>query len=194
MNDNDGGIPPLFHSAYLEGPFEKCIDCECLLNAEEQLYSVTKHFVRDEAVFEMAMCMDCSIKQREQLSSESLDAIQNYIEQNSSNTPPPEEMEGIDPELLWRKQTEQCVFCMKTRSECYQFQVMSMFMQDSMFVHPHLENGLRAPMMMCEDCHADMSKCLSKQTRESWDRFIEEHFDGPPGIEVDEPSMKPMLL
>ena len=48
--------------------------------------------------------------------------------------------------------------------------------------------------MMCEDCNSALSEQISKQTRDSWDRFVEDHFNGPPGIELDSPSQHPVLI
>src|SRR5690606_19560178 len=42
-------------------------------------YAIQKHFVADEAVFEMAMCMDCAARLQEQFSGESRQALQEQI-------------------------------------------------------------------------------------------------------------------
>jgi hypothetical protein len=51
-------IPDVFWSAYLEKPFEQCVDCSCELNGAT-VYVVQKRFVGREAVFEMAICDQC---------------------------------------------------------------------------------------------------------------------------------------
>jgi hypothetical protein len=48
--------------------------------------------------------------------------------------------------------------------------------------------------MICDKCEQSMAGLVSKKTRDAWDRFIEEHFDGPPGVESDLPSSYPVAF
>ncbi|MFK7817674.1 MAG: hypothetical protein AB8G99_03060, partial [Planctomycetaceae bacterium] len=50
------------------------------------------------------------------------------------------------------------------------------------------------PAIVCEGCEKELSNLTSKETRDRWDRFVEENFDGPPGIEMDSPHTQPILI
>lgn len=188
-------IPRVFYSEYLETPFVYCIDCERPFAESTGLYSVMKHYVGTETVFEMAICLECAAKQRQRYSVESMARIISFIgeatERNYERLAAAME-DGKEPD--WEAFTSECVFCWKNRSECHRYEIVGTFYLDQMIVQSMPDNGLRTPMMMCEDCNAELSKLLSKETRDSWDRFVEEHFDGPPGIEVDGPTMEPIFF
>ena len=65
-------IPKQFHSLYHEGPFPKCVDCECDLLNEPTQYFIERVFRGKEPICEMAMCLDCREKIAEELSEESM--------------------------------------------------------------------------------------------------------------------------
>jgi hypothetical protein len=45
----------------------------------------------------------------------------------------------------------------------------------------------QSPLMICQKCEGTLGELVSQQTRDTWDRFVEEHFDSPPGVGVDSP-------
>lgn len=221
-------IPPLFHSAYLEGPFQQCIDCETPLLTEEQVYSVHKAYVRHEAVFEMAMCIDCMMKMRQQCSQETALRMQQFIEERLSQHPhfapppsnepdqsaslpptfselneagslpplPADELHFVDdgPLFTWEEALRACHLCGKLRQECHRYEITGILVEDQLIVQPPSRHGFPTPIMICDDCNGQLSELVSKKTRDMWDRFVESHFDGPPGIELDSPTFRPVLL
>ena len=80
-------IPRIFHSEYTEQPFASCIDCERDLAESGEVYTVMKHFVLSETVFEMAICMSCAVQCRERYSEVSLANIQQFIQEHLPQGP-----------------------------------------------------------------------------------------------------------
>lgn len=199
---SDGSpIPREFYSEYTELPFSRCIACECSLLDSDVIYSVIKHIVGKETVFEMAICMDCAAKMREQYSKETSENIQKFIAQKlreklfkkmdeleASHTDPTEDSFSVEEGL------GACAFCEKPRKDCHRLEIVALFQQDEIVLNSGQGLSFSSPMMLCQDCNSETSKLISRKTRETWDRFVEEHFDGPPGVTVDGPQFEPILF
>jgi hypothetical protein len=95
--NNNKDIPPLFHSAFSEQPFSECVDCQRELSADV-LYIVQKHFVAGEAVFEMAICMECNQTLNARLSDESREAIHQFLEDRAAEVQ--QSKAALEPENL----------------------------------------------------------------------------------------------
>lgn len=201
MSERDP-IPREFYSEYTELPFSTCIDCDCSLLDEETVYSVIKHIVGKEVVFEMAICMACAARMREEYSEETSENIQNYIEEKLQekllklieNEVAPRGMEGDEEPFTVDEGLGECAFCQKPREECHRYEMVGLFQEGEILLESGHGISFSSPMMLCQDCNSEVSKLISKKTRDTWDRFIEEHFDGPPGIEIDGPKMEPILF
>lgn len=181
----------------------RCIDCDCALFDSETVYSVIKHIVGEETVFEMAICMDCSARMREQYSEETSRNLHAFIETKlrekmmqtmdrgakNSKGDLEEEVEFTVSDGLVA-----CAFCGKPRQDCHRFEIVGLFFEDEIVLESGHGISFSSPMMLCQECNSQVSKLISKQTRETWDRFVEDHFDGPPGIEIDGPKMEPIMF
>ena len=201
MSDDPQKIPRAFHSAYLEAPFTECIDCQRLLDDTEGPYLIVKSFVGTEAVFEMAICLQCAHKMRSQYSAETKQNLQVYLtdhlELNRNVFVGSGEDNESDIEKLISERISRCVICQKPQPDCHRYEIVGHFFPNKMlqFFPEDMQQGSAGmAMMMCDDCNSKMSDLISKQTRDSWDRFVEDHFDGPPGIELGSPSFEPILL
>lgn len=180
-------IPPLFYSEETERPFSRCVDCntELLLpggsNRDEPvLYQTHKVFVRNEAVFELAICFECQECLRREFSEETAQAIAEYLQEHL--TIDPWSRRGSFEECIAR-----CLGCEKPREECYRYSMSGMFGGPSLLLIP-------GPYILCNDCEVDIAGLISRKTRDAWDRFVDEHFDGPPGVEADDWDRTPMLI
>lgn len=180
-------IPPLLYSEESRRPFERCIDCnaELLLpigvdNDEPVFYQVQKVIVRNEAVFELAMCVDCQERLRRDFSEETSQAIIAYCQERFSGNP-----------FTRRGSFEDCIAachaCGKPRSECHRYSIGGILAGASLLLTP-------GPHILCDDCEIEISELISQKTRDAWDRFVDEHFDSPPGLEVDEWDRMPVLM
>mgnify|MGYP001229132749 CR=1 FL=1 len=183
-------VPKLFWSEYSEAPFARCIDCECELE-ECEFYLVQKCYVGGEAVFEFAICSTCRESVSSQCSEETNRAIQTFLmEYLSRREREFEENTEIDDVL--RKCMDECIICSRLRSECHRYTIGGLCRELDLVVQ--LGPQAQSPLLICQDCEASLSELVSKKTRDTWDRFVEEKFDGPPGVGVDMPSGTPVLI
>ena len=198
-------LPQIFWSDYLESPFVKCIDCEVPL-PEVNLYVVQKRFVAKETVFEMAMCGGCREAMMAEYSDETRENITRFMMEHfrknarkdlpESDEPFVMEIQEVeDPEegnSLLNECLNYCVICGAERSTCHRYSLAGLC-RDNEVVAQRTPIS-QTPMMVCDKCEMGMSSLISKKTRDSWDRFIAEHFDGPPGVEVDSPDSYPITF
>ncbi|MEZ5943668.1 MAG: hypothetical protein R3C18_19915 [Planctomycetaceae bacterium] len=177
-------IPKPFHSVYLEDLFEKCTGCECDLLGEQVPYAVAKHFVVKEPVFEAALCLTCVASMQSQETQERITA---FVQSLKRDLP-----EDFDPETYtWEDGLKACLLCAKLREDCRRYQTLGVCMQAELLV---AAPPSPSPYMICEDCNEQMSKLLSKQTKDNWDRFMERITDDPPTIELDSPRFDPVFM
>ncbi|MEZ6126206.1 MAG: hypothetical protein R3C49_24015 [Planctomycetaceae bacterium] len=196
-------LPCDFWSAYSGRPFVHCLECDVPL-LESSAYIVQKRIVAGETVFEMAVCNGCREEMVKQYSEETRQNISNFIRQQVQESLRREEggltlsdllevREIEDPEegaQLLKECLEQCVVCGKPRSACHRYSLSGLCRSDEIIAQ--VSPFARTPMLICETCGQGMASLISQQTRDSWDRFMEKHFGGPPGIEVDSPAGYPM--
>ena len=186
MQRREHDIPKIFYSEETSLPFRNCIDCDCELLLGEVPYTVQKIFVRDEAVFEYAICTPCAEKLRAELSKETLVAFQQFLSSAadfSNRIGFVREPDAYD----WDEWIESCLVCQKPRSDCYRFSLCGLLTGSKLML-------AEFPAIVCEDCEKKLGELTSKETRDRWDRFVEENFDGPPGIEMDSPYTQPILI
>lgn len=162
-------VPDHFTSLETGKPFSHCCDCGCALEHTE-MHIINKSYVGDECVFELAMCIDCREKMNEKLSEASKVAMFDFMHDHS-------DMEKREQELDQESPTEDylahCITCDKSREEIQNYTLGGMFSGHSMIKGPF-------PMLMCSECEDALAKTISPETRDMWDRFIGEHFPGPP--------------
>lgn len=191
--DDRAEVPRDFHSEYLSAPFVHCIDCGCEVQSTGEAYSVVKSYVGRETVFEMAICARCSLRLAESYSSHSKAVIEAAIREWQ---PPQQHDAGSSPAPgLAAGRTESlrhCAACGRERSACHRYCIVGAFIGRSL-VTP-TDQALCFPLLLCDRCNSSATENISRQTRDNWDRFVEQHFDGPPGIEVDGPRVEPMLI
>ena len=189
-NPNRLPIPQLFWSEYLEGPFENCIDCGCPL-PEADHYLIQRSFVGTEPVFEFAICKRCHEALGGQCSEETSQAVTSFMMSALSDRML-ELQQDVTAEEILEKSVNECIVCSKSRSECHRYGLAGISMGSELVVEMSL--FARSPLMICHDCELQMSELVSKKTRDTWDRFVEENFDGPPGVGLDLPHGAPMLI
>lgn len=189
-----GGIPPDFQSVYLSGPFRRCIDCEAELLDAGDVYAVIKAFVGRETIFEMAICARCSARLAESYSAQSKAAFEAAIRAWRAPSAEPDAAPPDDGGIVLGRleQLERCSACDRPRAACRRYSIVGTFLGRAL-VSP-TRTPFRLPLLICDDCNGQMTANISQQTRDAWDRFVEEHFDGPPGIELDSPRLDPILI
>ena len=175
-------IPEEFHSLETGSSFKNCCDCGCELLDSAQMYMIQKCFSNGECVMEFALCDKCKEILDGQISSESKEAMYDFLFDNTDIT----EQKGDQNQAEAILQIEECLTCSKKRCDC------KTFTYSGLFVGEHLIPG-PLPMMICEDCQSTIAENMSDHTRDVKNKFYEENFPGPPS-EVDLPSSKPMFL
>lgn len=202
MNDDDQNIPQLFHSVYEEGPFTRCIDCDSDLRSSGMPYVVEKQVVGSQTVFEMAICAACQQRLSQGLSEESREAISRHVRKKLRGTDwmerdPRQMLEFVEMSELVQHPglalVNACSQCGKPRDECHRYGIVGALQADSLIIIDGAA-GVMCPLMICDDCSTKMNDLISKKTRDFWDRFVDEHFDGPPGIEEDWPRPELVLI
>jgi hypothetical protein len=198
-----GEVPRPFYSEYLAAPFVHCIDCDSDLPATGEAYSVIKAYVAGETVFELAICSRCSIRLAQGYSSHSKAMFEAAMRQWQHHPPAAAESDdapAADDEanesfpLVTGEiaQIERCASCGRPRGECRRYSIVGAFLGRSLITPTAAP--FRLPLMICDRCNSRTTENISQQTRDNWDRFVEDHFDGPPGIEVDSPQLDPILI
>ena len=197
-------IPRLFHSAYSGEAFQQCLDCECELQSHETFYTVQKFVVAGETVFEMALCDGCRAQLYQRFSDESRATIQRYISEQRAESassaaevppvleiPPPSghvtNVESLDS-------LQACVLCHTPKAQLRRYALVGLFLADEIFVMRTPPAPFPMPCLVCDACNSGLDGMLSKKTREEWNEFVEEHFPGPPGIELDSPRQTPLMV
>ncbi|MCA9060875.1 MAG: hypothetical protein KDA85_20325 [Planctomycetaceae bacterium] len=181
-------MPSVFWSEYLERPFEECLDCSCPLS-EQDFYLIQKQFVVGETVFEMALCGGCRQNLQQQYSAESAAAITTFLTEALKNRTLPEELDVTSEQSasqLLQYCLNHCMICGIDRAVCRRYSLAGLFQQSQIIV----QCGSRGqvPLMICDRCEQQMSGLISQTTRDNWNRFVEEHFDGPPEMELEQPG------
>lgn len=198
-------VPKLFWSEYSGKPFLKCIGCKIPL-MESNMHVVKKRIVGGEAVFEMAMCNGCQEKQAKEMSEETRKNITAYMakqfQQQAAKHLPDDGEEHVieiahveneeEGQALLNRCTDKCMICEVDRSECHRYSIAGMCQDANLVVQ--VTPVVQTPFMVCEKCEMQMSELVSQETRDSWDRFVQENFDGPPGVEIDSPDHYPMAF
>lgn len=148
------------------------------------MYVINKSFVGQECVFELALCLSCREKMQSQLSEDSrvamFDFMHDHIDMEAR-----EELLGTDSDT--DAYISECISCHQPKESTNSYTLGAMFAGGDLIKGPF-------PMLMCGTCEEELNATLSSETRKMWDRFIEEHFPGPPS-EIKLPSgSKPVLI
>jgi len=176
-------IPDIFHSLEHEKPFRKCLTCDANFHEISDPYTVTKVFRGPECVFEYAMCLPCRQKMADEFSEESRSRINNFFDRNKHIHARSERLADSDRTEDW---IQECATCGKPLEELTNYSIACMGFGDTMVFDPF-------PMMVCSECEEDIQEKLSKTTRDQWDKFILDNFEGPPADAL-KPDGVPILV
>lgn len=178
-------MDPLFHSLETDSPFQHCCDCGCDLAATPVSYMIQKSYSGEECIFEFAICEACRDQISTEFSEKSREAMFDFFHDNVSID---KQMEEMEQALTPSERIASCLTCRTPRSQCPSYSYAGIFMR-------HIPVGGPFPIMICGQCENQLSDSLSKETRESWDRFLTENFPHPPSNAHDHPKMgRPILI
>lgn len=151
---------------------------------EAGMYIVNKSYVREECVFEYAMCMECREDLHSQLSEKSRVAMFDFIHDHA-------DMEKREEELGAHSETEvylaHCITCGAQQETANSYSIGAIFVGDDLI------KGM-FPMLICGSCEEKINETISEETRDTWDKFIGENFPGPPSEVTLPTGSKPVFI
>ncbi len=162
---------PWLLSAETGKPFTHCIHCKLPLLEIDSAWLINKDFHKGECVLEYAICEDCREQASEDFSDDSKKAVRNFLE---NEIPWEDRLKTfvMDPE----SRMNICVACDCEREGADGYST-SILLNTS----GEIDFG-PLPLMICSACTERMTESLSESTRDSWRRFLDEHFDCPPQL------------
>jgi hypothetical protein len=149
-------IPPDLYSEYEDRPFAHCTRCGETLPDDEHGFQVTKAYKRGECVMEYALCDHCRNAMMDEFSQESKNRLGQYQHEHVRLD------RGLDC----------CAVCGVSR--------VSESLPDFVITGMCEGQGLRHSFMICGRCGDSIQEIISTKTRDTWRRFVDENFPGPP--------------
>jgi hypothetical protein len=164
-------LPRIFHSFFHEGPFPECTVCGKALLEDGVSYFIEKAYSRGEVIFEYAMCDECRSGMGEELSFESMMNIAAYFMEHGDLIERRERlMEAFDNSI--KEWIEECIFTGRKRAECDSYQICAECEGSNLVVS-------FMPFMVSGEATEELQNLLSKETKESFDRFTRDVLNPP---------------
>lgn len=162
---------PWLLSAETGKAFTHCIHCKLPLLEIDSPWLINKDFHKGECTLEYAICEGCREQTSEDFSDDSKRAVRNFLE---NEIPWEERLKTfvMDPDARMTN----CVACDCPREHTEGY-------ASSILLDPSGEIDFGPlPLLLCSGCVEQMSDQLSEATKDSWRRFLDEHFDCPPQL------------
>lgn len=147
-------IPPELHSLEFDGPFTLCTQCKCELEKDSRPYQLQKVMKRGEPIIEFALCEQCHEELIRSFSETTKERLEAYFMEHARDD------FAIDA----------CIFCGIPKRELEEYNLAGHCIFDRMIMGS----------CVCLDCLLKIQPLISKQTRDSRDRFMERNFPGVP--------------
>jgi hypothetical protein len=170
LSSGDGGDPPIpkeLTSDYTDEAFRHCTRCGETLHDYPGGFQISKAWKNGECVFEYALCDHCRNALMDEFSKESKARLTKFQDEHVR----------LDGGL------DRCSVCSLERHS----HNASDFVLTGVCEGDRMLHGI----MVCGACGEKTQELLSKPTKDTWRRFREENFPGPPGDEVLDP-VEPM--
>ena len=149
-------IPEDLYSEYEERPFGHCTRCGETLQDDNGGFQISKAYKRGECVMEYALCDHCRISMLEEFSQESKRRLSQFQHDNVALD------RGLDC----------CSVCGVSRK--------SSDVEDFVITGLCEGSNLMHSIMVCGRCGDGIQEIISAKTRDTWRRFVDENFPGPP--------------
>ena len=164
-------IPRIFYSFFHEAPFPECTACGKALLEDGVEYFIEKAYQNGEVIFEYAMCDECKSGMEEELSLESMMNLANYfMEHGDLIERRTHFMERFDNSV--KEWLDECIFTSNKRSESETYQICAECEGRNLIVS-------FMPFMVSYEAIEEVQGLLSKQTKESFDKFTKEVLNPP---------------
>lgn len=174
QDDTPPPIPKDLHSEYEERAFAHCTRCGESLQDDAGGFQISKAYKRGECVMEYALCDHCRIAMMEEFSQESKQRLSQFQ----------------DDHVQLDRGLDCCAVCGASRADGT--------MEDFVITGLCEGAGLLHSIMVCGTCGEGIQEVISVKTRDTWRRFVDENFPGPPSEgefpEYDEIPSRPLTL
>jgi hypothetical protein len=151
--------------------FHHCVRCKFPLLEIAVPWLVNKEFHRGECTLEYAICQSCRDAVTHGFSEESKAAVRGFLEREIDWESRLGEFMRMH-DLVER--FDSCVVCAAARDGMDGYGISALFDAGG-----HLVEG-SLPLLICRPCIVRMTASLSAASLETWKRFLDRHFDGPP--------------
>jgi hypothetical protein len=183
-------IPKIFLPHQSDGPFSTCVNCDRNLLDENTDYVIEKavrqyrEYGTQDVIFEYAMCMSCAELMRQELSRESLQRVQDYMQKSNLAA----SRQTLIDRNNWNIQ-DWISHCAVSGESVEQ--------QDEYQLFAHCRGGQLVfsamPYMISGTVAEAMAELLSAKTRDELNRFVDDNFGLPP--ELKQPiTDRPIVL
>ena len=176
-------VPRLFHSVEFEGPFKKCLNCKVPFDEMNVPHLINKSYRGPECIFEYAMCQNCHLEMVQSFSEESRVSLEAFHLGRVNFDARSEKLEGNEHHTDWLKE---CLTCGTEVQHLKEYSIAAMAFESTMVFDPF-------PRMMCGSCEMELQEQLSAKTRDQWDGFIRDNFEGPPAESPNPDGQIPVL-
>jgi len=176
-------FPRIFHSVEFDGPFQRCLNCESKFDELAVPHIISKAFRGPECVFEYALCQNCHGEMVESFSEESRFNLETFFHANVDLDARSEQLAENEHHTDWLKE---CLTCQTPVQDLKEYSIAALAFGDQMVFDPF-------PRMMCGGCEFKMQEQISVSTRDQWDRFVRNHFEGPPAEALTPDGRIPVL-
>lgn len=179
-------IPSEFYSDLEEKPFCNCTFCSKeLLGADEpylveKSYKVNPNNKQKNTIFEYAICMDCNKRKMNALSKESIQNIQNYMQENFK-------IENLEEGEEESEYLSKCIVTGTPQAELEEYNIVGQFIGN------HMVEG-QFPLLVGASVGEDLQGLLSEKTKEEFDDFMDTITGVPPELKELFKSKRPVLV
>ncbi|MDF9797506.1 hypothetical protein OKW21_002769 [Catalinimonas alkaloidigena] len=184
-------IPSIFHPFEKDEPFSHCVSCNSLLLENETEYVIEKairqypEYGTTDVIFEYAMCLECALKMRNELSRESLERVQAYMTEKSNLI---EQSQKLRASHNWdiNEWIGNCAFTGQSIKDQNEYQIFAHCRGNQMVFS-------MMPYMISSQAMDEMAELLSEKTQDELNRFVNDNFGIPP--ELKKPILdNPVIL
>jgi hypothetical protein len=164
-------IPRIFYSFFHEGMFPECSVCSRPLLNDGTSYFIEKAYRKSEVIFEYAMCDECRSGMGEEISFESMMNLTEYfMEHGDLMLRRDRLMRNFDNSV--KPWLDECLFTGEKRTEIDDYQICAECSGTNLVAS-------FLPFMISGNATEEIQSLISKQTRESFDKFTREVLNPP---------------
>lgn len=157
------------------GVFTNCQVCSCSIEGDESEYfiekviRVVKSLNLEEVLFEYAICKNCALDLRAQMSEHSMNQMEKFFVEKAKIR----QRHWMD--LEGEETTKTCLFTGEEVKECSEYSLHAHCIGKDLLLSAF-------PYAVSDTAMDAMSELLSKETKDELDRFKRKNFNGPPEL------------